>query len=76
VPFESRGFGPFESRYGEVASRGGSSMRFAFVRIFVHRLSQASTPKSFGPISRHSRSASRSCLRRPLMALSYVGHAR
>ena len=46
-----------------MASRGGSSIRFPFVRILTYKLSQDSTPKRFGPISRRSRSASRSCRR-------------
>ena len=50
-------------RYVEVASRGGSPIRFPFLRILVYKLSQVSTPKRFGPISRRSRSASRSCRR-------------
>ena len=43
----------FRIRYVSVASReGGSSIRFAFVRILTYKLSQDSAPKRFGPISR------------------------
>ena len=42
----------FRMRYVSVASRGGSSIRFAFFRILTYKLSQDSTPKRFGPISR------------------------